>query len=543
MQKITSERGIAAIIALIMVGMLTLIGLASISTSDDEMTIASNSLEVTRSFYAAESGLEMVAARFQQAIDSTGGYPTSLPTGSITLNSSLVTYSATDNGAAVNTMLTSGSLAGLYGSVKTYTVASTALTSIDNSSTTLSQDFSISLVPIFQFAVFYDHDLYMTPLYNMTIDGRVHINGDMRMQTYATLRFTDDVTSAGRILHGFPAGMHSSASGNIYFKDNSGLYRAMYQGGSWLDHNNANWYSGAAARWDGRVQDVAFGQEVLSLPLSNTAGDPHKIIEPSTGNPDSYESKSEFKIIDGTAFAKIGSIWQDVTASLPSGTIVSNSFYDGRERTTVSATTIDMDKLATSGYFPGNGVLYASDTRSGYRGLRLTNGSDISYPLSVFSHNPVYVQGDYNTVDKQPAAIVADAVTFLSNAWTDSKSTWSMTHRNASTTSANVALITGDTEAQPTNYGGGLENLPRFLEDWGSTTFRYRGSLIALWRAQQSTGEWRYSWPDPYYTAPTRDWGFDPDFADPANLPPSTPSVISFERNGWRQHDVGFSVQ
>ena len=39
-------------------GMLTLIGLAAMSTSDDEVTITGNELQETRAFYAAEAALE-----------------------------------------------------------------------------------------------------------------------------------------------------------------------------------------------------------------------------------------------------------------------------------------------------------------------------------------------------------------------------------------------------------------------------------------------------------------------------------------------------
>ena len=59
-----SEGGFATLVAIIMVGMLTLIGLAALSTSDDEVTIAGNGLQEMRAFYAAEAGLEKAAAEF-----------------------------------------------------------------------------------------------------------------------------------------------------------------------------------------------------------------------------------------------------------------------------------------------------------------------------------------------------------------------------------------------------------------------------------------------------------------------------------------------
>ena len=53
--KLESERGMAALVALLLVGMLTIIGLAALSTSNDEVQVAGNQLQETQAFYAAES--------------------------------------------------------------------------------------------------------------------------------------------------------------------------------------------------------------------------------------------------------------------------------------------------------------------------------------------------------------------------------------------------------------------------------------------------------------------------------------------------------
>jgi len=60
-----SEEGFAVILALIMIGMLTLLGILAIATSDDEITIAGNELQEMQAFYAAEAGLEKAAASIQ----------------------------------------------------------------------------------------------------------------------------------------------------------------------------------------------------------------------------------------------------------------------------------------------------------------------------------------------------------------------------------------------------------------------------------------------------------------------------------------------
>ena len=43
----------------------------------------------------------------------------------------------------------------------------------------------------------------------------------------------------------------------------------------------------------------------------------------------------------------------------------------------------------------------------------------------------------------QPCAVMADAVTILSNAWTNSNSTNGLSSRNASNTTVNTALLSG----------------------------------------------------------------------------------------------------
>ncbi len=67
-------------------------------------------------------------------------------------------------------------------------------------STHALQELEIAMMPLFQFAVFYNMDMEFGPGPNMTISGPVHTNGDLiaRIQTgFAnTLRFTDRVTSA-----------------------------------------------------------------------------------------------------------------------------------------------------------------------------------------------------------------------------------------------------------------------------------------------------------------------------------------------------------
>ncbi len=539
MTLINSERGMAALIALIMVAMLTLLGLAALSTSDDEVTIAGNELQETRAFYAAEAGLEKSAADLQSEYDTTGLPPVAMPAGTVSVNNCLVNYTTTDNGPAVQKNLSSGTLAGLHALVKSFTITSAASNPVDNAKVQLSQTFETALVPIFQFAVFYGNDLEIAPGPDMTLMGRVHSNGNLWLQSNNNLYMDSYVTASGNILHG-RKGAGGVGTGDVQIKDTDGNYASMKEGSGWLDADDSYWYDSSVARWQGRVQDSAHGQGPLNLPLSSTAGgDPHKLIEQESSNPDSYEHKATLKFIDRQAYQKVGGAWVNVTANMISDGVITftdDKFYDGREKTNVDCMELDIKELYDEGYAPSNGVVYFSDQTSDFPAMRINNGSKLDAGLTIASENPVYTKGDYNEVDKKPASILADAITFLSSSWDDSKGSGSKYNRIATPTTVNASYLTGNIETTQSDYNGGFENLPRFLEEWSGKKFTWTGSAVNLWYSIQANGTWNGN----YYSPPNRDWSYDPDLDDPNKLPPETPVVRIFQRTGWQQQYVGY---
>ncbi len=168
--------------------------------------------------------------------------------------------------------------------------------------------------------------------------------------------------------------------------------------------------------------------------------------------------------------------------------------------------------------------------------VKLSNGAELPDAFTVVSANAVYVHGDYNTENKKPAAVLADAITILSNAWGNDDLAYSqltLVDRPAVNTTVNASVITGTTETLPGQYNGGAENLLRFLEDWSNSTLTYRGSFVSLWYSQQAIGRWRVGFP--VYEVPTRDWEFDADLLDPEKLPPATPSVYALRLARWQR--------
>jgi hypothetical protein len=193
---------------------------------------------------------------------------------------------------------------------------------------------------------------------------------------------------------------------------------------------------------------------------------------------------------------------------------------------------INVGALAASGHFPSNGLLYAahygSGTGTNARGVQLVNGAVLPQGLTVVSQNPLYVQGNYNvgsaTQPRQGAALIGDAINLLSNAWNGSKRPNSGLP-SASDTTFNAAMIAGNMDSSVGSYNGGLENLPRFHENWTGRACNIRGSLVNAWPSRFATAAWVYG--GNRYQAPNRNWQYDTMFNNVANLPPFSPVVVS----------------
>ena len=189
------------------------------------------------------------------------------------------------------------------------------------------------------------------------------------------------------------------------------------------------------------------------------------------------------------------------------------------------------------------------------RALKIVNGGLGNLPngLTIASENPVYLQGNYNAVADNtladphvPAAIIADAVTLLSNGWNDIRSfanPANPANRPATTTGYRVAIVggksvsfprpTGWASAQDFGTDGGAHNFLRLLEGWGAATLNYRGSIVSFYTSRQAVGSYKCC--NNVYAAPNRGFNFDSDFLTPALLPPGTPMFRDVNTLTFRQ--------
>ncbi len=244
-------------------------------------------------------------------------------------------------------------------------------------------------------------------------------------------------------------------------------------------------------------------------------------------------------------------------------------------------------------------------------GVRLYEGSSLHSKvpgapqingLTVISDQAIYIQGDYNSANKIPAAILTDSLNILSNNWTlddknsgrfkpngtiETKNNGSKVAqtdecvgivdppspdigckssdtspanllRVASPTTINAAFLSGLEIPGGSNGAGsqdngiktsGVHNYPRLQENWGEIPIipkiplNYLGSLVALsvplHVSSPFCGSLSTDATCNIYSPPFRNWDYDTAFNDAANLPPLTPQAVFLKQDAFsRNFDV-----
>lgn len=625
-----SQKGVALFIALMLALMLSILGIGLMRSTSDEVNITGNSVDDNMAFYAADAGLEKAASLIKDNGDSdtslivgTGGSMSDINGFSVAYTSSRV-----DTGIGAHLggywgpqwgLLCEGQLAGVYASRYVRQVTSTATHLSTGNVLTLAQKSQRLSVPIVQFFAYSDTDMYITPRTTWIVSDenseRIHSNRNITLAcgTGASpgLRIYGPVTAAGHIYH--DTDMYS-VTDYISFRTGPHNNQTMYQDGSWLDANNSDWYEKAANRWQGRVRDAAFVQSQLEIKLQNPLHNLYKIIQryedtTGTGWPSSviynFDAANgagvgapEFQILgDGTnlicrtTHVCGGNDYDTITPYLPTGALISDTtFFDIRENKTVIATQIDLNLLRHGTWslslgFPydcvGSGTAYGgplsvilfsdkrtlADTVHFVHALRITGGSNLQTPLTIFSENPVYIYGDYNVGGGtaqpiQPALIVADAITFLSSAWDDNHSKDTILANRLAftgTSTINASLIGG--LAQPSREYDGttlsnpkpmpINRMLRLLESYNTTTrlLRLNGSIAALWMSRNAPGFTTYTTAQAArICAPPAANYWQPDallrqfVSDASNMPPNCPQIDFYERLGWKQKSLSYQA-
>ncbi len=433
----------------------------------------------------------------------------------------------------------------------------------------MTEDVWARRTSLFMYQIFFENDLEILPGPNFNLTGLIHTNEDLYLNAGNTLNiYTDSLTSAGDIYRGRLDKNSVGGTVNITTKDQNGNLVGM---GKDDDSENTDWTDIAASNWSGTVKDRSLGASRQEAPDL-------KSFEPGGY----YDTNAGISIFVDTSGAQTlyeitynGSTVTRTSDEL-GGALAETEVYDYRENpsggnpaanTPVKITNVDPNKLHNAlGYYPDNGVIYMTrddavpdtdgdpynpDPGRNVSGFKLVEGEVLPDATTFVSDLPVYVEGNFNlhtsddpAIDTwKPCAVVSDAITLLSENWSDSESNWKdpavdpdKSMPNATDTEFNLVLITGNVPTRTGQYSGGFENFPRFLESWSGKTVDISGGFIQLFRSKYSTGNWSYG---SYYRAPNRDWKSEPRFDNLNDLPPEfvdmfPSAAISVIYSDWR---------
>tara|TARA_B100001123_G_scaffold93230_2_gene107353 strand:- start:9565 stop:11490 length:1926 start_codon:yes stop_codon:yes gene_type:complete len=501
----------------------------------------------------------------------------------------------------------------------TYDIEATATSLKDSSREFLKERIRILETPLVQYFMFYGQtgggaDLELFPGPEMNMWGRIHSNGDIYIGSSGdgrggfsriNLRNYDDQGNLSPHL--------MSASGKIttQFKysgqsfDNTVFVKTSNEGTTFsptealpptIDKSNES-------EQESRFNDYVLVNEPKFVTPSISLIERGGFYEKRAKNPKT--NKIDSIIITGTGGLGSGNI--EVSVSRPTLTNVTdliktgrttsgnsipglpfpiiqetrNAFEDCREDDrSVDTTDIDINALqrwyvaylASQGLsLGGNGILVYT-SRSPDSSFTNHNGNlqairlvridrfhsipELLDETTLVTDNPLYVQGDFNSINTKGVALVSDAFNILSNDFVNHYPGYGSIPPNGgkvcgygqavlfyyfrgSETTVNAAIFTGNVHNRVTD-GDGAHVFPRFHEWWHvKPNFPYKasvlnilGSFINLWTSKQANSEWCPAGGD-CYSAPIRNWGWDVRFEDPNFWPPFVPSVFSVERVGF----------
>lgn len=613
------RRGFALESVLMLLVMFSVIVLAGLSAVTSLSRTSNSDYRASRATYASEGGADDIMSQLDAAMQdgiisnqdlSTLQTPV-LPGYRFVSNTQTV-------GLPVTKTITTGPFAGLYSLNQPIDIKVTARDTSGNKATSILS-VNAQTIPLFQFGVFYEGDLEILPGAPMTFAGWVHTNGNLYLSSNS-VTFQSQITTPDSVF--WQRKDNNSRLNGVRINNSAGS--AVLLDFDSRSLSGAAFVNRSQSKFNGRMMTEAHGVRPLKLPLpANTP--PIALIQPRNANDSQMAQdvkmawKADWIItVNSRVFRMDTMTWRNTTSFcdslvqvrtagmvVPTGNVCRsifkprvNAFYDGREDLKPDLLDIYMDSLRLwSDLLPSARaprimyIQFVNDTASrvglhantgvtgvnDYMAVRIRGGARLPLPASsadtggvtIVTDRPMYVLGDYNTTVWRPAALMADAITFLSNpanptmfqlptnnanrcsaqpGWCDTLQ-MSFTKRTARPTTVNAAILAGHSATTcdwqragcgTNNYGGGLENFPRFLEGWGNVTFTYTGSLVSLFESVYAKGLWNNSTnvagmtQGGYYDAPTRAWQFDINFRFPQRLPPGTPSVGTVLQTAYR---------
>jgi hypothetical protein len=607
------EGGIALFTTLLVIVLAAVVIAAAVEASMSVTRTAAADYFGTRVFYAAEAGAEAALSQIETALQNDGVVDSTELADIVAPALEGFTFeelAVVKNGPQITETLSDGPFSGMYSLTQNFTITSRVTDAMDNHGAVVLGAKG-QAIPIFQFAIFFEGNMEDYAGSRKDHLGRVHTNGDFFLAA-SDLHFHSLVTTPGEI-HRDGMFWHEDVGNiGIFIKDKSGTDVQLTFDSE--DTPDPDMFKARShADFDDRLRTAAYGVDSLTLPLP--AGVlPRALVEPRDPVNDgpaeravkfAWKADMHVTVDLGTHQDKNavcgGSPPGDAPALLPTITVERpfggaapddvtkcqifdfrwEQWYDNGHEGWLDVMNIDVAQLRTwinntgetaqiiyvefkeaTVTNPGTTDPHNDGTRNNdiyFPVLRLRNGAQLPGQLTVGSEYPLWIQGDYNTINWQPASVFADRIGTLSNTWDDADAQTdynnpSLGCRDAGDSRCNrathtdqyVAVITGvgegnvgcyhdDAGCSLPAYGG--TGWWRLAENWnvcGSRcVMKIVGSFVALYAPQHADSMGGIG--NGAYVRPVRDWSFDNRFEFADSLPPGTPVVGQVFRAAFRE--------
>lgn len=353
------ESGAALAMALIIVAILSVIALTALAFASSEMRQAGSDLQRTQTFYATVSAIEKMTNEFsnlfrykmrptQADLDIIAVNPPPALTAegftfnqTLTLDADRLSEMQRMQGLPSNVYprvnIPEGPFSGLYSTIIPYKISSTGNYPVGTAQVTLEREFNNYLIPLFQFGIFSNSDIELSPGVMMTFNGRVHSNENIFAMK--NVKFLKRLTAAGEFVwsstvDGLPntqpgynnvwiesnainvkvsQGSVRSGSGTVggpnilgSTEGNRGYFPGRPQGianPSWDTTSILPPASGVANRFGGQVLTNSTGVTPLKLPLQLEGSSVTELIKRSLPSDNEivatsrYQGKSQVRIM------------------------------------------------------------------------------------------------------------------------------------------------------------------------------------------------------------------------------------------------------
>jgi hypothetical protein len=350
------RRGVAMILVLLLGIVILVLGMAMITTSGGFFQSTVDAKQRIRSRYAAEAMVALQMATLDKLKDS-------LMAGKLNLASvSATPISSTGNGEMAKAgtvkqtiggqqLITTGDFKGLMGTMVSFLVKASG-TAPGGAKTNVQATLYLYQVPLFQFGVFYQGNLEITPGPSMFVQGPVHTNGNAYFRAYSgygvanSLTFQGPVTVTGKIYQW----VEGPPDGRIFYYRSPDSAPAANQFQTGLTHYIASMGSNRPGLVKG-TYNIDYGTPQLNLPIGGA--DPHELIKPCTGSESPALKKQKFDCLTDATGRFINGVNPQPLSWIPADSV----FFDRREDRWVHVWCVNVSKLP-----PGDSIFYLYDS-------------------------------------------------------------------------------------------------------------------------------------------------------------------------------------